>query len=334
MKYLGLLSSAASGKLGGIVASHNRGGAYFRGHVVPVQPRTPAQTANRNQLAAFSAAFKSLTSSQVAGWNALGSTVTLKDALGNSYNPTGQQLFVSCNRHLASLGITTTLTNAPSIPSVPGFTTFTVAPTYTSSLLTAFALSWSPSLPADFGVLLRATSVQTQGRTFIGKSLFRTLGGYNPSTGLPSSVSTIWENVFGPFPGQGFVGFELKMIDPVSGFAGPPIRATCSFESTATTDLFTLATSAQSGTTTAGSGTVTFTITPTAIGSFSGAVTYSVTGLPAATTFSYNHNPYAVASAPVLSIVAASATAGTYHPYATGSYGAYETSVELTLTIA
>jgi len=179
MKYIGLLSSAASGKLGGVVASHNRGGAYFRKHVVPVQPRTASQTANRNQLAAFSSAFKSLTASQIAGWNALGSSVTLKDKLGNSYNPTGQQLFVSCNRHLASLGISTVLANAPSIPSIPGFTSFSVAPTYTSGILSAFALSWSPSLPADFGVLLRATSVQTQGRTFIGTSLFRTLGGFD-----------------------------------------------------------------------------------------------------------------------------------------------------------
>lgn len=334
MKYLGLLSSAASGKLGGVVASHNRGGSYFRGHVVPVQPRTPSQTVNRNQLAAFSAAFKSLTAAQVAGWNSLASTVTLKDALGNSYNPTGQQLFVSCNRHLASLNITTQLSNAPAIPSIPGFTSFAVVPTYTSNIITAFALSWAPSLPSNFGVLLRATGAQSQGRTFIGKSAFRNLAGYNPSTGLPSSISSLYTNTFGPFPGLGFAGFELKMIDPVSGFSGPPIRATASFNSTATTDLFTLATSAQSGTTTSGSGTVTFTITPTAVGSFAGAVTYSVTGLPTGCTFSYNHNPYAVASAPTLSIVASSAAAGTYHPYAVGTYGSYSTSVQLTLTIA
>ena len=57
MKYIGLLSSAASGKLGGIVASHNRGGQYFRHHSIPVQSRTPAQRLVRYALAAFSAAF-------------------------------------------------------------------------------------------------------------------------------------------------------------------------------------------------------------------------------------------------------------------------------------
>jgi len=334
MKYIGLISSAASGKMGGVVASHNRGGSYLRAHVIPVQPRTASQTANRQQLAAFSGAFKSLTASQVAGWNALGQTVTLKNALGGSYNPTGQQLFVSCNRHLASLGISTTLTSAPSIPSIPGLTTFSVAPAYTSGVLTSFTLTYSPTMPSNFGVLLRATSVQSNGRSFLGKSAFRNLGGYNPATGLPSSISTQYTSVFGPLPGTGYVGFELKLIDPVSGFAGPAIRATCNFLSTATEDLFTLATSAQSGTTTSGSGTVTFTITPTAVGSFTGAVTYEVTGLPANCTFSFNHNPYAVASATTLSIVAASATTGTYHPSVTGSYGTYSTNVSLTLTIS
>lgn len=334
MKYIGLISSAASGKMGGVVASHNRGGSYLRAHVIPVQPRTSSQTANRNQLAAFSGAFKALTAAQVAGWNALGQTVTLKNALGGSYNPTGQQLFVSCNRHLASLGITTTLTNAPSIPSIPGLTTFSVAPTYTSGVLSSFTLSYTPTMPSNFGVLLRATSVQSNGRTFLGKSAFRTLAGYNPATGIPSSVSTAYTNVFGPLPGTGYVGFELKLIDPVSGFAGPPIRATCNFLSTATADLFTLASAAQAGTTTAGTGTVTFVITPTAVGSFTGAVTYEVTGLPANCTFSFSANPKAVSSTVTLSVTATGATAGTYHPQVTGSYGTYSTSVSPTLTIA
>jgi len=123
------------------------------------------------------------------------------------------------------------------------------------------------------------------------------------------------------------------MIDPVSGFAGPAIRATCNFESTATTNLFTLASAAQSGATTAGSGSVTFNVTPTAVGGFAGAITYSVTGLPADCTFSLNHNPYAVADPVTLTITATGATAGTYHPEIVGSYGEYSTSQPLTLTI-
>jgi hypothetical protein len=124
------------------------------------------------------------------------------------------------------------------------------------------------------------------------------------------------------------------MIDPVSGFAAPPIRATCSFQSTATTDLFTLAAAAQTGTTTSGSGTVTFVVTPTAIGAFAGAITYEVTSLPAGATYTVNHNPYTVASAVTVSVICSSVTAGTYHPEVTGSYGSYSYGVALTLTVA
>lgn len=334
MKYIGLLSSAASGKLGGVVASRNRGGSYFRHHAIPVQPRTPSQTLNRAQLAAFSAAFKGLTSAQIAGWNALGSTVTLKSALGTSYNPTGQQLFVSCNRHLASIGITTQLSDPPSIPSIPALTTFTVTPHYTDDVLDYLALAYTPSLDASFGILLRATAAQSTGRTFLGKSAFRTLKGYNPSTGLPTDIGTVYTDVFGPFPGQGFVGMELKYIDPVSGFAGPSIRATCSYESTGATNLFSIVVGSQSGTTTSGSGTVTFAVTPTAIGGFAGAVTYSVEDLPADCTFTVNHNPYTVASAVSVSVIAASATAGTYTFSIVASYGSFSVSTPATLTIA
>ena len=75
MKYIGLLSSAASGKLGGVVASHNRNGSYMRRHVIPVQPRTPAQRAVRDQFSGLSSAFRNLGASTIAGWNALANSV-------------------------------------------------------------------------------------------------------------------------------------------------------------------------------------------------------------------------------------------------------------------
>lgn len=334
MKYIGLISSAASGKMGGVVASHNRSGSYLRRHVMPVQPRTAIQSVSRAQLAAFSSAFKSLTTTQVAGWNALGSNVKLKNKLGVSFSPTGQQLFVSCNRNLAAIGVTTTLTTAPSQPSIPAITAFSATPVYTSNLLTSITLAFSPSMPANFGAILRATKVQSNGRTFAGKSLFRTISGVYAASTLSTSISTAYTNVFGPWPGTGYVGFEVRLVDPASGFAGPYVRAFTNFTSTATTNLFTLAVGNQTGTTTSGSGTVTFTATPTAVGSFSGALTYEVTGLPSNCTFTVNHNPYTVASPVTVSVVAASATAGTSTINIIASYGSFSVTVPKTLTIA
>ena len=169
MKYIGLLSSAASGKLGGIVASHNRGGTYFRHHAVPVQP-PPGADLVRNQLQGFSSAFKNLTQAQIAGWKALALTVTLKSKLGTT-NPTGQQLFVSCNKHLAAINITALLTNAPTIPSIPGLTSFTVATTSSYGYTTAITGTYTPLPSASFGIELRASSVLSAGHTFVGSRI-------------------------------------------------------------------------------------------------------------------------------------------------------------------
>lgn len=334
MKYIGLISSAASGKLGGIVASHNRGGTYFRHHSIPVQPRTAAQRLVRNQLAAFSSAFKALTAAQIAGWNALGSTVTLKSKLGTTYNPTGQQLFVSCNKHLAEIGITTQLSTAPTIPSIPGITAFSLSQTTPGDTVTTITPSISPALPSNFGIVLRASSVQTTGRTFIGKSLYRSIAGYNPATSLPGNLFSAYTGKFGPLPQAGIISIALKYVDPASGFAGPEVTATTTFSQPSGTDLFSIVVGAQSGTTTSGSGSVTFAVTPTAIGGFSGAVNYSASGLPADCTYAFTHNPLAVGTANTMTVTAASATPGSYPINVIVTYGSFSVSTPATLTIA
>lgn len=334
MKYIGLISSAASGKLGGIVASHNRGGQYFRKHSIPVQPRTSAQRLVRNQLAGLSSAFKGLTAAQVGGWNALGSTVTLKNKIGQTYHPTGQQLYVSCNKHLAELGISTAISTAPTIPTIPAFTTFTMTNGAANTTVTVMNYAVSPALPANFGAVVRATSVASNGRSFFGKSLYRTLTGYAAATSVPASLFTIYTNKFGPLPQTGQISFELKLIDPNSGFAGPVVSSVYSFSQPNGSNLFSLAVASQTGTTTTGSGTVTFVCTPTANGSFAGAITYSVLGLPANCTYSFGTNPKSVASTDTLSVVAASATPGTYSITIAAAYGTFEVTQTATLTIA
>jgi hypothetical protein len=333
MKYIGLLSSAASGKLGGIVASHNRGGTYFRHHAVPVQPRTPAQTLVRNQLQGFSSAFKNLTQAQIAGWNALALTVTLKSKLGTTYNPTGQQLFVSCNKHLAAINITALLSNAPTIPSIPGFTSFTVATTSSYGYTTAITGTYTPSPSASFGIELRASSALSAGRTFVGKSQFRTLSGYNPANTLPTDLLTPFLAKFGPLPSSGMIAYELRYIDPASGFAGAPIRATVSFQQTPVGSLFSLSAASLAGSLSAGTPVnKLLSATLTDHGTFAGAIQWGITGMPTGVTATIGTNPDA--TFPVINLIAsAAAIVGTYTAQLVGTFGSFVTSTPFTLTV-
>lgn len=333
MKYIGLLSSAASGKLGGVVASHNRGGSYFRHHTVPVQPRTASQIANRNQLASMSGAFKALTQAQINGWNALGTSVTLKSKLGTTYHPTGQQLFVSCNRHLAQIGTTSLLSTAPTIPTIPGLTTFTITQPTPGTTVTTLPYTISPALPATMGCVWKATSVQTTGRNFAGKSLYRTIQGDNPASASPADLFSAYTARFGPLPQSGKIAFQVKLIDPVSGFAGPPMRADVTFSQPVGTNLFSFTMTANPVTLSIATGSVTDLLILTDNGSFTGAINWSVNNLSTSKiTWSFDVNPKA--TAPTLTLTKVTGlTTGTYTATVVGKYGTFEYDVPLTITV-
>jgi hypothetical protein len=338
VKYIGLLSSAASGKLGGIVASHNRGGQYFRHHSIPTQPRTPAQRAVRNQLAGFSSAFKALSAANVAGWNALGATVTLKSKLGTTYHPTGQQLFVSCNKHLAEIGITTMISTAPSVPTIPAITGFTVTNVGTiSSPATVSSMAWSASgaSQANFGLVAKATSVMSTGRTFAGKSLYRLIGYANPASGMAADFYTMYTNKFGALPQSGIISFELALIDPASGFKGAVVTANFQFYQPVGTNLFSITAANKTLSITTGDVTLTPNLTDNTNNgvTFAGAINWSLNNLPANVTYTISANPSATAPTFTISKGSTSPTIGVYSCEVLGTYGSFEASAGFTLTV-
>jgi hypothetical protein len=125
MKYIGLISSDARGKNGGNVASRNRFGTYLRRHVAPVQPRSSSQLANRQTFGAISGAWRALTAAQQQGWNTLATTVTFKNSMGQTYNPTGAQLFMLFSRNLVLNGGSSYADAPTTLPSIPSLTSIT-----------------------------------------------------------------------------------------------------------------------------------------------------------------------------------------------------------------
>lgn len=87
MKFKPLLVTALSGKLGGIVFSHNKGGTYARNLAIPVNPGTVFQEVVRQATAALSVLWQStLTQAQRDGWAAYAEAVPIPDALGEPRN--------------------------------------------------------------------------------------------------------------------------------------------------------------------------------------------------------------------------------------------------------
>jgi hypothetical protein len=105
MLFKSALITSASGSAGGLTASHNRGGQYFRARTVPTNPSSERQQTIRERFAYLSDYWsETLTAAQRTGWSAYAPSVKLPNALGDTGSPTGQQAFMRTNLVLLEAG--------------------------------------------------------------------------------------------------------------------------------------------------------------------------------------------------------------------------------------
>lgn len=100
----GLLTQA-SGSIGGLTASRNRGGMYFRARAIPTDPSTPFQTALRGIFSSLAGRWNTtLTPEQREEWDVYASLVTLPGPLGDPITISGQNHFIRSNTPLLQAG--------------------------------------------------------------------------------------------------------------------------------------------------------------------------------------------------------------------------------------
>lgn len=164
------------GSVGGATFARNRGGAYVRNRSVPLNPSSVRQTAVRAFLASLTQAWSSaLSAGQRAAWELYAANVPLVNALGESRNVTGENMYVRANSLLLDIGAAR-LDVAPSVftvgPTVtPVFTIDAAADTVTCTGLGGYSLAGAP-----VGLLFQASRPVQPGVNFY-KSPFRKVGG-------------------------------------------------------------------------------------------------------------------------------------------------------------
>lgn len=98
MKFRPLLGTDLSGSVGGITASHNAGGPYFRNRAIPTNPNTPFQQAVRGFMATLTSRWNNnLSVPQRAGWDLYALNVPIPDTLGEPRNIGGLAQYVRSN---------------------------------------------------------------------------------------------------------------------------------------------------------------------------------------------------------------------------------------------
>lgn len=199
MKFTSQIVAGASGSVRGLVASHNKGGQYFRGRSIPTNPQTAFQQQVRNSMAMLTSAWSQiLTALQRQGWNDYAANVPTTDSLGNKIQLTGLNWYVACNVPRLQCGLTrvdappTTFTLA-SLTN-PTLTSFTAS---TRVLVSAYTNTDAWAIATGGALAYFISQPQSPGINFF-KGPYRFLGKVLGNTGTPPTSP--FTSAAGPFP--------------------------------------------------------------------------------------------------------------------------------------
>ena len=196
----GAIVVAGSGKIGGHVASKNRGGAYLRTKVTPTNPNSPAQAGARALLASLSTGWSGLTEAQRDSWNGAVKDYATTDIFGDIKNPSGINLYVKLNANLIAAG-EAALTSAPGKVEIP-FSLITDV-VFDAGTPGDSAINFAGSELNGEIVQIRATPVVSAGTSFV-KNLFRDINYFEVVAGA-ADYGTQYVAKFGtPTLGQHF----------------------------------------------------------------------------------------------------------------------------------
>ena len=98
MLYKPTIGDQLSGSIGGITASRNRSGGYFRRRGLPVNPGTPQQEFVRGTMADLASRWREvLTPAERDGWDSYAAATPMPNRIGDSHEVNGLAMYVRGN---------------------------------------------------------------------------------------------------------------------------------------------------------------------------------------------------------------------------------------------
>lgn len=210
------------GSQAGNTFSRNRGGAYLRNRVTPINPSTPAQQAVRSSLSELTTAWGvDLTQAQRDGWIAFAEAWPTTDVFGASIILTGLQMYTRQNMQLLQAGLDR-IDTAPLNLDVEGLSTVEVEVDGAALNVT---FTPAPLSEGNF-VQVFATPPIQPGISFVKNRLRLIFTGADESAS-PADVAAEYVAAFGALPvvGQKCV-IEARVISGVTGAVCTSLQAT------------------------------------------------------------------------------------------------------------
>lgn len=207
MKFAPILGSNLTGRLGGIVASHNTNGTYFRRYVVPVNPNTTGQQAQRNSFAAVSQSWRGLSKFDQAAWTTAAPQHQVPNSTGGNLTLTGQALFMRMNTLRQRIGLAL-ITTPPTTSEIPTITPPTVVVELDGSVTITFeaADEWNAT---GGGILWSASPLLSNGVNFNGQYVTVIDGSAVDPEATPTASQLPYSTVAG-----GRITFRFSAVTP------------------------------------------------------------------------------------------------------------------------
>lgn len=208
----GMVVVAGSGKIGGHVASRNRGGAYFRTKVTPVNPQTSYQTTVRARLTTISQTWRTIGVEDRNTWNTAVTNFAKTDIFGDLKNPSGFNLYQRLNNNLITVGQSIMVT-APNPEGVDVVTITSIIPDESSQLI---PMVLSGAVPSNTAVKVYATAGLSPGKSFV-KNEFRLITTLAPDAATPVALGAAYTAKFGAFNILQVIFFKLVFVNINTG---------------------------------------------------------------------------------------------------------------------
>lgn len=219
---MGAIASQISGTAASTTFARNRGKAYFRNRVVPINRRSVGQGNKRQLLAALAAQWRGLSQAQRNGWDNASQDFPIQDSLGQTITLTGEQLYVRFNANLNQVGV------APisDAPAPVAFAILALGATVASDD-NVITQAFTPTpVPTGFALVIRATGPRSPGISFVSQSAFRFIQFVAAAGTSPANIATAYQAIFGSLAGK--VGqkifVEAFLVSTSTGQAGQKVR--------------------------------------------------------------------------------------------------------------
>lgn len=184
MLFQSAIVSRGSGSIGGLTASHGKGGNYFRARTTPTDPNTPAQALVRVIFATLQSIWlNNISQSQRDDWAVYAANVPLLNPFGEPRTVTALNMFTRTNVPRLQAG-TTLLLNAPVEFNLGEFTPFSVVFSEATGVSVAFEASDDWAQEADSHVFIYVSRPQNATINFF-RSPYRLIGKIDGDDTLP-----------------------------------------------------------------------------------------------------------------------------------------------------